>query len=279
MPPRSYLFVPASRPDRYERALASGADAVIIDLEDAVAAADKPSARASLLQWLGRRAPDAPRIVVRINAAGTPWHDDDLASCAHPGVQAVMWPKAERADAMHAVARVRGDLRVIALVESARGIAQARELAAAPGVERLAFGNLDLALDLGLRGHDEDDLAPHRAEVVLASRLAGLPPPIDGVTPALDDEARLRSDVQRARRLGFGAKLCIHPRQLPMVRQGLAPSEAELQWALRIVSAAGSAEGAALAVDGTMVDMPVLLRASAILDEAAAAGAAQAPPS
>lgn len=270
IPPRCYLFVPASRPDRYERALASGADAVIIDLEDAVAASDKPAARASLQQWLARRAADAPRIVVRINAAGTPWHGDDLALCAHTSVHAVMWPKAERADALHAAARVRHDLRVIALVESACGIACARELAGAPAVTRLAFGSLDLALDLGLRGHGEDDLAPHRAELVLASRLADLPAPIDGVTPAIDDDATLRADAQRARRLGFGAKLCIHPRQLAPVREALGPSANELAWAQRIVAAAGSAGGAAVSVDGTMVDTPVLLRAQALLDEASA---------
>ena len=278
MPPRSYLFVPASRPDRYERALASGADAVIIDLEDAVAPADKASARESLRRWLHARPTAAPGVVLRINAHGTPWHGDDFALCALPAVAAVMLPKAEQAEAMNAVAALRPALRVIALVESARGVAQARTLAALPVVQRLAFGNLDLALDLGMRGHGEDDLAPHRAEIVLASRLAGLPPPVDGVTTAIDDDARLRADVQRARRLGFGAKLCIHPRQVRVAHEELAPSAAELAWARRVVQAAGSAEGAALAVDGTMVDMPVLLRARALLDEAAATSQPAAPP-
>jgi citrate lyase subunit beta/citryl-CoA lyase len=272
MPPRSYLFVPASRPDRYQRALASGAEAVIIDLEDAVAPADKAAARESLRQWLQARPAEAPGVVVRINAHGTAWHGEDFALCALPAVASVMLPKLERTEVANAIAALRPNLRVIALIESALGLAHARALAALPVVERLAFGNLDCALDLGLRGHDEDDLAPHRAELVLASRLAGLPAPVDGVTPAIDDDARLRADVQRARRLGFGAKLCIHPRQIAAVHQGLAPSEVELAWARRIVQAAGSAEGAAVAVDGTMVDMPVLLRARALLDEAAAAG-------
>ncbi len=269
MPPRSYLFVPASRPDRYARALASGADAVITDLEDAVAPADKASAREARRRWLQARPADARGVVVRINAQGTAWHGDDFALCALPAVASVMVPKAERADAISAITALRPDLHVIALIESALGIANARALAALPVVERLAFGNLDLALDLGLRGHDEDDLAPHRAEVVLASRLAGLPPPVDGVTAVLDDDARLRADVQRARRLGFGAKLCIHPRQVAAVHEGLAPSDAERAWARRVVEAAGSAAGAAIAVEGTMVDMPVLRRARAILDEAA----------
>lgn len=277
MPPRSYLFVPASRPDRYERALASGADAVIIDLEDAVAPADKAAARDSLRQWLQARRGDASGVVLRINALGTPWHGEDFALCALPAVASVMLPKAERADAMNAVAALRPALHVIALIESALGVANARALAALPVVQRLAFGNLDLALDLGLRGHGEDDLAPYRAEVVMASRLAGLPAPIDGVTAAIDDDERLRTDLQRARRLGFGAKLCIHPRQVPVVHLGLAPGEAELEWARRVVQAAGSAEGAAVAIDGTMVDTPVLLRARAILDEAAAASPKPAP--
>jgi citrate lyase subunit beta/citryl-CoA lyase len=277
MPPRTYLFVPASRPDRYQRALASGADAVIIDLEDAVAPADKLAARDALRTWLAQRPADAAPVVVRINAFGTPWHGDDFALCAAPGVGAVMLPKAERADACNAIAALRADLRVIALIESAAGLAQVRTLAALPAVQRLAFGQLDFALDLGLRGHDEDDLAVHRAEVVMASRLAGLPAPIDGVTTALDDDARLRADVLRARRLGFGAKLCIHPKQVAPAREALAPSEAELGWARRVVAAAGSAEGAAVAVDGAMVDAPVLQRARDLLDEAVAAGSGATP--
>jgi citrate lyase subunit beta / citryl-CoA lyase len=279
MTARSYLFVPATRPDRYERALASGADAVIVDLEDAVAAPDKAAARDALRAWLAGRAPAAPGVIVRVNAAGTRWHDDDLALCMRPGVAGVLVPKAESADALHALAAQRSGLQVIALIESARGLANARAIGNTSGVTRLAFGSIDLALDLGLRGASEDDLAPHRAELVLASRLSGLPAPIDGVTASIDDVALLRNDVQRARRLGFGAKLCIHPKQLASVHEGLAPSEAEQAWARRIVAAAGAAGGAAVAVDGAMVDRPVLQRAQSILDEAqrGAASAAQRP--
>jgi len=272
MLPRSYLFVPGSRPDRYERALASGADAVIVDLEDAVAAADKPSAREALQRWLASRPDGAAPITVRINPPGTAWHDDDLSLARHGAVAALMVPKAERAEVLTLIASRRDGLGVIALVESARGIAACRALAAAPGVMRLAFGSIDLALDLGLRGAGEDDLAPHRAELVLASRLAGLAAPIDGVTAAFDDLGLLTTDVQRARRLGFGAKLCIHPQQIATVHQGLAPAAAELAWARRVVAASASAGGAAVAVDGAMVDTPVLLRAQAIVAEAQRAG-------
>ena len=172
----------------------------------------------------------------------------------------------------------RHDLRVIALVESARGIAHAREIAGTPGVARLAFGSLDLALTSGCAATTKTTSRRTAPRSCWRRAWPGCRRPIDGVTPSIDDDARLRADVQRARRLGFGAKLCIHPRQLPAVREGLAPSEADLQWARRVVQAAGSAEGAAVAVDGTMVDTPVLLRARAILDEAAAASAHPAPP-
>lgn len=273
MPPRSYLFVPANRPDRYERALASGADAVIVDLEDAVAPADKPAAREMLQRWLAARPVGAPAVIVRVNAVGTPWHAADLDLCAWAGVAGVMLPKAESAAALAPVAARRAGLAVIALIESALGLAGAREIAAAPGVQRLAFGSIDLALDLSLRGASEDDLAPHRAEIVLASRLAGLAAPIDGVTTAIDDLALLGADVRRARRLGFAAKLCIHPRQIAGVHEGLAPSAAELDWARRVVAAAGAVEGAALAVDGAMVDKPVLQRALATLRDAPPASA------
>jgi len=160
-----------------------------------------------------------------------------------------------------------GARALLPLVESAAGLAGLPALAAAPGVLRLAFGSIDLQVDLGLKDATEDELLPFRLQLVLASRLAGIGAPLDGVSTAIDDEARLVQDVQRARRLGFAGKLCIHPRQVAVVNQGLAPSAAELDWARRVLAAAGSAGGAAVAVDGKMVDKPVLLRAEALLRE------------
>jgi citrate lyase subunit beta/citryl-CoA lyase len=144
-------------------------------------------------------------------------------------------------------------------------MAAVEALAAAPGVARLVFGSLDFQVDLGMSDPCEDDLLPFRARLVLASRLAGIESPIDGVTTAIDDETRLREDVLRARRLGFGGKLCIHPRQVATVKAGFAPTEAELAWARAVVRASEEAKGAAVAVHGRMVDKPVLLRAQAIL--------------
>ena len=167
------LFVPANRSDRFGKAAASAADAIILDLEEAVAPEDKVGARAALTTGF-----TAKPVIVRINAAGTRWHGDDLRAVAGLACAAVMVPKAERADVLSALALSRP---IIALIETAQGIAHARAIAGTPGVGRLAFGSVDYAADLGC-AHAREALASARAELVLASRLAGIPPPLDGVT-------------------------------------------------------------------------------------------------
>ena len=261
---RSLLFVPGSRPERFDKALAAGADAVIIDLEDAVAPADKLAAREALRAWLR---PERA-IVVRINAADTPWFVGDIALCALPGVAAVMLPKAERADTIASLMAA-GASGVLPLIESGAGFAALTTVAAAPGVQRLVFGSIDFQLDLGMRDALEDELLYFRSQIVLASRLAGLAAPIDGVSTAIDDAEALHTDVQRARRLGFGGKLCIHPKQVAGVHRGFASNADELAWAQRVLAASAAAGGAAIAVDGKMVDKPVLLRAERIVSEGA----------
>jgi citrate lyase subunit beta / citryl-CoA lyase len=266
MTARSYLFVPADRPERYAKALASGADAVVFDLEDAVAPAAKDAARDALARWLGDApAASRPQVVVRLNGADTPWFDADRALvCAAPRVAAVMLPKADAASPWDAF----DGKPVLALIETAAGIDALRSIAAAPPVRRLVFGSIDLQLDLGIGG-DGDELLLFRSKLVLASRLAELPAPVDGVSPSLTDTGALADDVQRARRLGFSAKLCIHPAQVAVVNDGLRPSAAEIAWAQRVLAAAALAGGAAVAVDGKMVDRPVAARARALLDSAA----------
>ena len=274
MTPRSYLFVPADRPERFAKALASGADAVIVDLEDAVAPTAKAAARAALAQWLAGAA-NAARVplFVRTNAPGTEWFADDLALCGRSAaVGGVMLPKAERVADLDAVRRAAPGRALIPLIETADGFDHLRALAGATGVQRLAFGSIDFQLDLGISisisvGDEGDGTALlfFRSQLVLASRLASLLPPIDGVTTALDDDAPVTRDAQAARRLGFGAKLCIHPRQVAAVNAGFTPSDAEVDWARRVVAAVERSGGAAVAVDGKMVDKPVLLRAQAVL--------------
>ncbi|WP_114973454.1 HpcH/HpaI aldolase/citrate lyase family protein [Rhodoferax ferrireducens] len=264
--PHAYLFVPADRPERIAKACASGADAVIVDLEDAVAPEAKVRAREVLAALLDEAAP----LVVRINAAGTPWFDDDLALCRHPGVAALMLPKAEGRDAVCTVVEATGK-DVLPIIESARGLHEMHNIARVPGVIRLAFGSVDLALDLGIDCDPdgaEIELLAFRSQLVLASRLAALAAPVDGVSTAIHDPQRLQADAQRSRRLGFGAKLCIHPQQVAAVQAVFVPSPQRITWARRVCEAFAAAGGAAVAVDGQMVDLPVVQRARAVLRDA-----------
>jgi citrate lyase subunit beta/citryl-CoA lyase len=259
--PRSYLFVPGNRPDRYEKALAAGADAVIIDLEDAVPPQDKPAARAALKQWLS---PEHP-VLTRINGAESEFFRDDLPICKTPGIAGVLLPKAENTDDIQMLAQhCAAGTPILALIETARGFWNAHALAEAPQVRRFVFGSIDFQLDLGIQG-EEEELLHFRSQLVLVSRVANLDAPVDGVTTAIDDAERIRSETRRARKLGFGGKLCIHPRQVSLVNECFEPTAEEVAWAKRIIDAAEAVHGAAVSVDGKMVDRPVIARAEAIL--------------
>lgn len=257
---RTYLFVPADRPDRFSKALASGADRVVIDLEDAV----KPEAKAAARAGLAAVDIDWSRVVVRVNDAASPWWADDWAAMAALPAAAVLAPKAEDAARLaEAAASVGRAVEVIPQIETARGLANAGALLAVPGVERLAFGHLDFAVDLGAAPEWEAMLLA-RSTLVLQSRLAGRAAPIDSVTPDIADDEALSRDTAAARRLGFGAKLLIHPRQVAIVRRAFAPSEAEVGWARRVIAALEGASGA-VKVDGRMIDKPVADAARQVL--------------
>jgi citrate lyase subunit beta/citryl-CoA lyase len=260
MQPRSFLFVPGDRPDRFAKAIASGADAVIVDLEDAVAPASKVAARDGLAGHLATQA----GVVLRINGRDTPWFDDDARAAAHPAIVAVMCPKTGSADDIAALRSRCGDKPVLALVETASGMAGIHAIAAAPGVARLVFGSIDFQLDLDIEDDDEA-LRPFRAQLVLAARVAGLPAPVDGVTADIADANALARDSRRARASGFGGKLCIHPTQVAAVNAAFTPSAEQLAWARRVVAASQASQGAAVAVDGKMVDAPVFSRACRLL--------------
>ncbi|RTQ37298.1 CoA ester lyase [Variovorax gossypii] len=269
---RAFLFVPADRPERHARALATGAGGVIVDLEDAVAPERKASAREQLASsFAALPAEDRRRLLVRINAVGTPWHDDDCAQVgalvAQGLIAGIVLPKAERAADLSRLAVAAGPAAVLVpLIESAAGLAAVDELAAAPQVLRLAFGNLDFQADLGLAcDADEAELVPVRLALLLATRRAGLAAPIDGVTPDWRDAARLAADTARARRGGFGAKLCIHPDQVAPVHAALGPTAQELAWARRVVEAIRAAGGGVVSLDGRMVDAPVVRLAERLL--------------
>lgn len=257
--PRSYLFVPGRMPERFSKAAGSGADAIILDLEDAVGPNSKSEARDHVVQWFGSGGTG----LVRINGVDTPWFDDDLAALASCDVSAVMVPKATP-ESLSAVAGKLPGRALIALIETAEGLAALRRSATCSGVIRLAFGNLDFGADTRIPGTGPV-LDPARFEIVLASRLGGLVPPVDGVTPELKDSGILTDEVARSRMLGFGAKLCIHPAQVAFTNDGFTPSEAEVEWASRVLSALSAASGSVAQVDGKMVDRPVIERARQVL--------------
>lgn len=269
MSPITYLFVPGNRPERFAKALASGADRVILDLEDAVAPADKVQARAAIANWVATlAAPERERLLVRINDAASPWHDDDLLWLQPSSIGAVMLSKCEHSEQ---VARVHAHLpaggMVIPLIETAGGVLGAVAIAQAANVSRLAFGSLDFMLDLDLPGPGFA-LDSAATAVAMASRAAGLPAPIAGVTPALD-AGQVQADGEHARALGYGAKMCIHPAQVAVVREAFKPDAHSLAWAQRVVTQWQQTKGVGvLQVDGKMVDKPVLLRAERILAQA-----------
>ena len=273
---RSLLFVPGDRPERFAKALASGADAVIIDLEDAVAPAAKAAARAAITaQWpaLSAGAEGVPPLLLRINAGPAADVEADLA-LAHtlPGLAALMVPKAESGSALAALhQRFGGALALLPLIETAAGLDHLAEMAAAPGVLRLAVGHIDFMADTGIRcSDDEVELLPLRFAVAMATRRHNLAAAIDGVTVQIADGARLLADTQRAARLGFGGKLCIHPSQPAGVHAAFAPTPEEAAWAERVVAASAAAGGAAVQLDGRMVDAPVLVQAQRVLARARA---------
>lgn len=257
----SLLFVPGDRPDRFDKAVASGADLVVVDLEDAVAAPDKERARDAAAAWLAR----GNRAIVRVNAPETPWSAGDLDMAARHG-SPVMVPKSEDPAVLaQLAARTAGRCKVIALIETALGVENALQVCAVPGVVRAAFGNVDLSTQLGTAPDDHTALAYARSRLVVASAAAGIAAPIDGVTTAVRDLGVLAADVDHARRLGFTGKLCIHPAQIPGVVRGFSLSPEEVRWAHTVLGGGDSVT----TVAGKMVDKPVLLRARRIL---AAAG-------
>lgn len=265
---RSALFVPGSRPERFAKALASGADVVIVDFEDAVEPPLKQQARDNLAAFL--HATPQASVWVRVNAPQHQEHAADLTFCAQqPGVSGLLLPKVESATQV-AVAWHAGK-PVWPIIESARGLLALAEIAAAAGVERLSFGSLDLALDLNLNTESaaaRQVLDQARMAVQLHSRGADLAPPLDGVFPAIADTDGLQRAMRHAYDMGYGGALCIHPRQVPVIHAALAPSAEELAWARSVIAASEAANGAgAFQLDGQMVDAPVVLRAQRLLGQ------------
>ncbi len=243
---------------------------VVVDLEDAVAPDAKPLARAALQErWALLDPKSRARVAIRINAVSTPWHEDDcglVETLAENGLGGVVLAKTESLAPLARLARRASGVPLLPLIESAEGLAALDLIARAPGVARLLFGHLDFQIDLGLQcGADERELDAVRLAFVMASRRAGLPGPVDGVTVDLQHTEQLEYDTLRSKRFGFTGKLCIHPNQVATINASLGPTPAQVQWAHRVLGAASNQQAGAFQFEGAMVDAPVLARARSYL--------------
>ena len=274
---RSVLFVPGTSPDRFSKAFASGADAVVLDLEDGVEATRKDEARKAVGAWLAQPASGRAERLVRVNASDSTWIAGDLAWLAtlEGRYDAVVLPKVERPEQLARMARAIPSRRVIPLLETARGIVHAPAIVAADAdVPAVFFGAEDLTAELGVaRTVEGEELIVARSQVVLAAASIGAEP-IDAVFVNIARLERLRDDATRARALGFSGKMAIHPDQVPVINRVFSPSHEEIAAARTLVDAddAARARGeGAFRLDDQMVDAPVVKRARRILERAAAA--------
>ncbi len=276
--PRTLLFTPANGGSKVVKAFASAADGVILDLEDAVAVSEKPAARQAAISALA--GPRGRMALVRVNALSTPFCFDDLMAIAPARPDEIVLPKVESAsdvltagwvlaqmEARHGLPE--GGIGLVPILETAAGIAAAAEIAKAPRVRRIMFGAVDLALDMDLDLDDDaGPMAQARFAVAIASRCAGLPGPVDTAFVDFKSTERLRATATSARAMGYTGKACIHPAQIEVVNQIFSPREAEIGRARRIVAAFDAAErvgSAAVALDGAMIDYPVVLKARRLL--------------
>ena len=264
---RSLLFAPADDERKLAKALASDADAVVADLEDAVAPEAKPAARDVIRRVFDAAEGGALRLV-RINAVGTAFHEEDLALVAELTLEAVVLPKAtpEAVDALGSTGPP-----IVAIAETAQGVRLAYELATHPRVVALQIGAVDLGAETGLEPRaDGQELLYVRSKLVLDSVAAGVRAPFDVVHLDIEATEELEAECRLARSLGFRGKACIHPAQIPIVNRAFAPSEAEVAWSRRVVAAnddAAAAGRGVFALDGAMIDLPVVERARRVLLE------------
>jgi citrate lyase subunit beta/citryl-CoA lyase len=286
---RTFLFAPGNHARRVEKCVTIGSDAVILDLEDAVAVTEKPSTRPLVAEALGR--PRRCKGYVRVNALGTEWCYGDLVAVVAPGVDGIVLPKVESASDLHIaewlvrqLERERGlpegGIDILPIVETAVGFANIASIArSGTRVRRMAFGAGDFTLDVGITwSADETELLPYRTAFVVESRAAGLEPPIDTVWVNLKDVDGFARSAKRARDLGFQGKMCIYPDQVPVVNQLFKPADAEVAHARRVLEAFADAEARGLAsiqVDGRFIDYPIVHMARRIVSRAELIDAAE----
>lgn len=264
---RSYLFVPAINPRMIEKAVMSQADRIILDLEDAVADSEKEKAREEVKKAVILYREVKP-IYVRINSMKSPFWKEDVLAVLESEAAGIVIPKLESDhEIKEVVVQTRGQLAIIPQIESAKGIQHAYDIAKADRtIERLAFGSLDFAWDIGCELTEGGlELLFARSQLVIASRAACIESPIDTIYPDFHDQAGLEQEAIAVKKLGFKAKLIIHPKQIEPVNKVFSPSREELEWARQIVKEFEQADHAVIQVDGKMIDFPVYKKAKDLL--------------
>ena len=289
-PNRTYLFAPGNHPRKVEKVFDAGADAVILDLEDAVAISEKVATRAVVVEAL--QAPRTCRGYVRVNALDTEFTFGDIEAVVAPGVDGVILPKVERQADLQMVdwmitslerqrGLTAGAIDLIPIIETGKGIANVREICGAGGrLKRISFGAGDYTRDMGMEWTlEEGELAHARSEVVLASRINELEPPIDTVFIHIREDEHFRNSADLVRQMGFQGKLCIHPNQVPIANAAFTPSEEDVAWSRKVIAAFEEAEAAGSAsiqVEGYFVDYPIVVKAERVVALAEAVATAQA---
>jgi citrate lyase subunit beta/citryl-CoA lyase len=276
---RSYLYVPGDQPDRLAKAVDRGADALIVDLEDSVAVASKAAARVITAEWLARRAEHRCQVWIRVNADALA---DDLRAVVGARIDGIVVPKAEP-ELLREADRLLTELEherglastvaVIGLVETARGLLRAAEVAAAPRVLRLGIGEADLLAELRIQpSESRRELTSLRLQVVVASAAAGIAAPVAPTSTDFRDLDAFRETTRELMKLGFRARTAVHPAQVPVINEVFTPDPDEVARARRIVAAYEAAvqRGSGVCVDekGRMVDVAVIRSAREVLDRA-----------
>ena len=275
------LFVPGHRPELLSKAGSSGADAVILDLEDAVAVSEKAAARQCVVEAFSARPNSGTQYYVRVNSIDTPYCEDDIKATVGPWLHGVVLPKVEsgsclnRAEQWLAAAEAAcgmtlGQLDLMPIIETAAGVESAKEIATTNSrIRRMAFGGGDYTLDLNYEWNaDEAVLAYARAKLSHAARLGNLEPPIDTVVLQIRDDERFLQSARYGKQFGFGGKLCIHPSQVPLTHDVFTPSAGEIAHARAVVAAFEAAEAAGMAsiqLDGYFIDYPIVYKSQRIL--------------
>lgn len=276
---RTFLFAPGNHPRKVAKVFDAGADAVILDLEDAVAISEKVATRATVVEAL--QAPRTCRGYVRINALDTEYTFGDVEAVVAKGVDGIVLPKVERAAdlqmvdwMMTSLERQRGltagGIDLMPIIETGKGVANVREICAAGGrLKRVSFGAGDYTRDMGLEWtFEEGELAHARAEIALASRINELEPPIDTVFIHIREHEAHTATAVRARQFGYQGKFCIHPDQVPQANAAFTPTDEEVAWSRKVIAAFEEAEAAGSAsiqVEGYFVDYPIVVKAERVV--------------